>query len=295
MLPFCVGANEATRGTITVGTAGALTFDGLTVCGGNGGNLIKLENGTVTMNGGVLRDGKRGIKADADVGSYTSAIVINGGTITNNTDCAVMASAESANGTATVTINGGVIAGALTIDKTVGTYSITIPGTSTAKFNADQSAFCESGYKTTLSEGWYVVTAVQQAGWVDDSSTITAGTTAAQQYPALADSALATADAKKLTDWAKSNNVAFTDATTTPAAYVDAFMLNCEPNAAAVAEAEEDFKLDITFDENGAPVVTVPTGYNVTPQLKGSNDLMNWTDVEAASSSYKFYKCELSL
>jgi len=133
------------------------------------------------------------------------------------------------------------------------------------------------------------------AGWVDDSSTITAGTTAAQQYPALADSALATADAKKLTDWAKSNNVAFTDATTTPAAYVDAFMLNCEPNAAAVAEAEEDFKLDITFDENGAPVVTVPTGYNVTPQLKGSNDLTNWTDVNAASSSYKFYKCVLSL
>ena len=158
---FCVGANETTRGAITAGTAGTLNFDGLTVCGGNGGNLIKLENGTVNMNGGVLRDGKRGIKADADVGNFTSAIVINGGTITNNTDCAIMASAASANGTATVVVNGGVIAGALVYDGTAGTYSITIPSTSTAKFNADQSAFCAEGYETTQdSDGWYVVTAV---------------------------------------------------------------------------------------------------------------------------------------
>ena len=168
---FCVGANETTRGAITAGTAGTLNFTGLTVCGGKGGNLIKLENGTVNMNGGVLKDGLRGIKADADAGSYTSAIVINGGTITNCTSCAVMASAESATGTATVTINGGVIAGCATngvkgvlaIDKTAGTYSITIPGTSTAMFDADQSAFCESGYETTDgdSDGWFMVTAKQ--------------------------------------------------------------------------------------------------------------------------------------
>ena len=159
---FCVGANETTRGTITAGTAGTLNFTGLTVCGGNGGNLIKLENGTVNMNGGVLKDGRRGIKADADAGSYTSAIVINGGTITNNSECAIMASAESATGTATVTINGGVISGALLIDKTAGTYSITIPGTSTAMFDADRSTFCESGYETTDgdNDGWYTVSAV---------------------------------------------------------------------------------------------------------------------------------------
>jgi hypothetical protein len=162
---FCVGANENTRGAITVGTAGTLNFNGGTVCGGSGGNLIKLENGTVNMNGGVLRDGKRGIKADADVGNYTSAIVINGGLITNNTDCAIMASAASANGTATVVVNGGVIAGALVYDGTAGTHSITIPGTSTAKFNADQSAFCASGYETTLSDGWYVVTAIPPSGF----------------------------------------------------------------------------------------------------------------------------------
>ena len=291
---FCVGANETTRGAITAGTAGTLNFDGLTVCGGSGGNLIKLENGTVNMNGGVLKDGLRGIKADADAGNYTSAIVINGGTITNCSGCAVMASAASANGTATVVVNGGEIAGSLVYDGTAGTHSITIPGTSTAKFNADQSAFCEAGYETTLVDGWYVVTAVQQAGWVDDSSTVS-NETAGAAYSALAGTALADADAQKLTDWAKANSVAFNDATTSAASYVDAFMLNCAPTAEAVAAAEEAFKLGITFDANGTPVVTVPTGYNVTPQLKGSNDLTTWTDVEAASTSYKFYKCELSL
>ena len=158
---FCVGANETTRGAITAGTAGTLVFDGLTVCGGSGGNLIKLENGSVVMNGGVLKDGLRGIKADADAGSYTSAIVINGGTITNCSAYAVFASAESAAGTATITINGGEIAGVIGKAGKTGTEVITIPGTSTAKFNRDQSALCETGYETTLSDGWYVVTVKQ--------------------------------------------------------------------------------------------------------------------------------------
>lgn len=157
--PLCVGANETTRGAITVGTAGTLIFNGGTVSGGSGGNLIKLENGTVTMNGGLLTGGQRGIKADADKGSYTSAIIINGGTITNNSECAVNASAESASGTATITINGGVIAGAITYGKTTGTHSITIPGSSTAKFDRDQTTYCATDYKTVLSDGWYVVTA----------------------------------------------------------------------------------------------------------------------------------------
>ena len=156
---FCVGANETTRGAITAGTSGALIFNSGTVCGGSGGNQIKLENGTVEMNGGVLKDGLRGIKADADKGSYTSAIVINGGTITNCSAYAVFASAESATGTATITINGGVIAGVIGKADKTGTETITIPGTSTAKFNADQTALCEAGYKTVLSDGWYVVTA----------------------------------------------------------------------------------------------------------------------------------------
>ena len=155
--PFCVGANETTRGSVTVGTSGALIFEGLTVCGGTNGNMIKLEKGTVTMNGGVLTGAQRGIKADADVGGGTSAIVINGGTITNCSQCAVMASAASPTGTATVVINGGVMAGALVYGTKNGTCTITIPGTSTAKFDSDCSSFCETGYGTKQSGDWYVV------------------------------------------------------------------------------------------------------------------------------------------
>ena len=106
----------------------------------------------------------RGIKADADAGSYTSAIVINGGTITNCSAYAVYASAESATGTATITINGGVIAGPIGKAGQVGTESITIPGTSTAQFDRDQTSFCESGYETTQSGDWWVVTAVAPSG-----------------------------------------------------------------------------------------------------------------------------------
>lgn len=299
---FCVGANETTRGAITAGTAGTLNFDGLTVCGGSGGNLIKLENGTVNMNGGVLKDGLRGIKADADAGSYTSAIVINGGTITNCSACAVMASAQSATGTATVTINGGVIAGALAIDKKVGTYSITIPGTSTAKFDADQSAFCESGYETTLVDGWYVVTE-KQTGWVDDPTTIPANTSVADQYPALAGSVLATADAKEVTEWAATNNVDFAavEAATSGDTFVEAYLLNCEPVAATVADEKDEFVLDISVAADGTVTVSLPEGkkYNGTIKLKGKAALTDatWADVpnNTPSSSYKFYKYELSL
>ena len=175
--------------------------------------------------------------------------------------------------------------------------SITIPGTSTAQFDRDQSTFCESGYETTLDNGWYVVTAVQSTGWVDDSSTVS-NQTAGVAYPALAGTALAAADAQKLTDWAKANSVAYIDATNSPTAYTDAFMLNCEPVAATVDAEKAAFVLDITFDAQGNPVVTLPAGknYNVTPQLKGATSLSGpWNDVEAASSSYQFYKCELSL
>ena len=304
---FCVGANEETRGTITVGTAGALTFDGLTVCGGNGGNLIKLENGTVTMNGGILKDGKRGIKADADAGSYTSAIVINGGTITNCTDCAVMASAESATGTATVTINGGVIAGALLIDKKVGTYSITIPGTSKAKFNADQTAFCETGYETTLSDGWYVVSAIQSAGdykvVIDGSDVVI--TPLPEDFAAIQ---------PFLPPGVETNNVAAVNALLatpiegTSIPVWQALFLGVEPTTNGLAQVAIK---SISFNEAGKVVVemaddvTLKTGRGVEIRLNlmGSSDLTNWSFLmiardskiispvtPAAGETKKFYK-----
>ena len=291
---FCVGANETTRGAITAGTAGTLNFTGLTVCGGSGGNLIKLENGTVTMNGGVLRDGKRGIKADADVGNYTSAIVINGGTITNNTDCAVMASAASADGTATVTINGGVIAGALTIDGTAGTYSITIPGTSTAMFDADQSAFCASGYETTDgdSDGWFTVSAVQSGSdykvTIDGSDVVV--TPSAEDLAVVQAAVVAGGGTLDVTDVAAVNAAMAAPIGTTGIPSWQALFLGLPPTAAGL----ESFKIDsISIGADGKVTVALPAsvdpktgrGVTITLKLMGSDDLSTWSFIENASGT----------
>ena len=135
--------------------------------------------------------------------------------------------------------------------------------------------------------------------WVDNPVTdITAGNTAVQAYPGLANSALAGADAQKLTTWAKAKNIAYNDIKNdTTGTYVDAYLLNC-----AVAEVEAEkaaFVANITIAADGTPVVTAPEGksYNGTLQLKGKVNLSDaaWTNVEAASSTYKFYMYELSL
>lgn len=139
--------------------------------------------------------------------------------------------------------------------------------------------------------------------WVDDPDTeITAGETAADAYPTLASSALATADAQKLTTWAKGNGVSFADVaaeTGADSTLAKAFMLNCANTAKAVEEAEGDFKDNISIAMvNGVLKVSCSGTYNVTPQLQGHNNITastGWTDVEAASTDYPFYKYVLRL
>ena len=117
--------------------------------------------------------------------------------------------------------------------------------------------------------------------WVPDSSAIPANTSAETQYPALAGTALATADAKQLTDWAKANGVAFSDVKTSADSYVDAFLLNCA--VADVDDEKDEFIVNISFDSvTGEPVVTTPDGktYNGKFKVYGSDDLTtpkaNW-------------------
>ena len=157
----------------------------------------------------------------------------------------------------------------------------------------------ESGTVTSTS-GLYANLVVfanvaESAGWDEDPAE---GKTAAQEYPALAGTALASADAKKLTTWAKSNSVTFADAGAAAAdsTLVEAFMLNCAPTAEAVAAEKADFKATITVNADGTITVTAPEGYNVTPQMKGATSLSGpWDDISEASDSYQFYKFELSL
>lgn len=111
--------------------------------------------------------------------------------------------------------------------------------------------------------------------WVDDPDEIPANTTAATQYPALASSALATADAKKLTVWATANSITFdTIKDDTTGTYTDAYLLNCA--LAEVEDEKDEFVVNISFDSvTGEPVVTEPTGktYNGTFKVYGSDDL----------------------
>ena len=142
-------------------------------------------------------------------------------------------------------------------------------------------------------------TVVKKANWVDDVSTITAGTKASEQYASLAGTAVANADAAQLTTWAKGvGNVSFADAGKDEI-NVEAFLLNIanDSTTAQIDAAKEAFVLNITVAADGTPTVTLPSGktYNGKVQMKGSNDLSTWTDVNAASKTYHFYKYELSL
>ena len=111
--------------------------------------------------------------------------------------------------------------------------------------------------------------------WVDDPTEIADNTPAATQYPALAGSALATADAKKLTVWATANSITFdTIKDDTTGTYTDAYLLNCA--LAEVEDEKDEFVVNISFDSvTGEPVVTKPTGktYNGTFKVYGSDDL----------------------
>ena len=135
----------------------------------------------------------------------------------------------------------------------------------------------------------------QQEDWSSDP--ITPGTPAATQYPALAGTALATADAAKLTAWATANSVAFSDVKTDADTYVEAYLLDCA--VSEVDDEKEEFTLTITINAAGEPVVQSPVdrnekSYNGTVTIKGSTTV-NGTYTNPAPSDAKFFKAELSL
>jgi hypothetical protein len=136
--------------------------------------------------------------------------------------------------------------------------------------------------------------AEQSDDWVDNPTDV-AGQTAAQAYPTLASTDLADADAEDLTVWAKANNVDFSTAENSADTLVDAFLLNCDPTD--VDDEKDEFVITIEIVD-GDVVVNLPEGktYNGTIQLKGSNDLSTWADIDDTDTDdYKFFKYELSL
>ena len=295
--------------------------------GGSGSAIIRncKNSGTVTAanKGGIL--GYVGVATEIDGCENTAAVQLfhfQSGSVTAsgvNKGNATVASNDKSGGVTNLyfaTVSGDVATfvadNALALN---GSYKVMSAG-ATATF-----AFAEAGtiafdtalftptYAITAAEGLtltdatsgtvktYTAEAPAAAEWASDSTTVS-NQTAAAAYPSLADSALATANAGELTDWAKKPgvNVAFADVVANPSAYVDAFLLNCAPTAAAVAEEKEEFVLTITFDSEGNPVINTPAGkdYNGKLQLKGSNDLSTWTNADT-TAGYQFFKFELSL
>ena len=130
------GADPDAEGYVPA-AEGSLTIEGGTFKN-YGSNVIKVEKGSLTMNGGTVKnamDGARGLRAAKATG-VTEADPVS------------------------ITVNGGTIIATTPLDiEPEGHGTITVPGTSTAKFSADVSAFCAEGYETVLKDGFYVVQA----------------------------------------------------------------------------------------------------------------------------------------
>ena len=166
-------------------------------------------------------------------------------------------------------------------------YEITAGGTETFTMVGNKTAAEPTVTPKSTPSGWKTP---EQAAEIADN------TPAVDVYPSLSGSALATADAKKLTKWATDNSINFNDVKDdTTGTYTEAYLLNC--TLAEVETEKDEFVLTITVASDGTPTVNLPDGktYNGKVQMKGSNDLSTWNDVNAASTTYHFYKYELSL
>ena len=81
----------------------------------------------------------------------------------------------------------------------------------------------------------------------------------------------------------------------TGSAHEEAFLLNCAPNAEAVAAAKEAFKVTITVNADGTVTVTAPEGYNVAPKIQGKQTLSNTEAWHDKTDGDKFFRAVLEL
>lgn len=180
---------------------------------------------------------------------------------------------------------------------------------------------------TALEPGSYTLGAVTYADWyvagtVKEGSTITvssesASTTVdavkATAAEIITDSTTAadlgitnpkftsdtSAQLAKLAAWAQGLNTPLTIAQVNAMTFADgdlnseAFLLNCENNAEAVAAAKAAFKFS-SITPGTVPSVDEPAnGYNVTPVIYGGNTV-DAINVTPATGSHKFYKAVLT-
>jgi len=161
---------------------------------------------------------------------------------------------------------------------------------------SDTSVYGASSYTYTVgtADAELVVTfTAGSSGWEPDPSKIDPSATAADTYPELDGTPLATANAKKLTAWAAAESIDFAAVTGDADAYVNAFLLNCAP--AEVEAAKADFKATITVNADGTVTVTAPGDYNVTPTIQGKASLSGSEAWHTKKPGDKFFRAILSL
>jgi len=293
--PILVGCNELKSGYginsfyegSFVLNGGSLTSTDATA---KGGNLVKLEAGTFVLNSGTINGGTRGVKADSEGNNATCVLTINGGTIVN-TNSAAIAASTAGSGSSTVTVNGGTFTGAIT-----GAGMVTIPATSTAQFDRDQTSFCVTGYKTVLDSGWYVVTVIPLEP-VDGKTNlvITADSlVAATNAVVMAVPSGSNADASEYKDLF---NIVATDN------HNGTFSVEIVGLKEEVEENVVEAALDVLNEE--AETVTVPAGlyYRITPATSlpipspstaGALSTGSAINLSKPGSDKGFYKVELS-
>lgn len=251
---------------------------------------------TFTANAGYQFEG--GLTTTNFTGTAEAAVAVVGPAASEIPATPSFTVTPGSNSTVTeVLVNGNNVTADVPATLTEGdTWSVT--------FTADTDYAFDGGATTTNFTGTAAKVAIvvegpaaakQQGGWVDPG-TIPADTDAGTQYPELADSALATADAKKLTEWAeaKSVQIGTVAAAAKDSAIYDAYLLNCDVDD--VEDARADFVPSISIVD-GVVTVTAPTapqgGFNGTLNKKGSANLKNWYDANESNAGYNFFKYEL--
>ena len=191
--------------------------------------------------------------------------------------------------TASATIGGDAVVGtAVWSPDTITEPAAGATNTYTATFTVMSGNYAGSSGTATFK-----VYKQAASGWDPKPEDIDPATTAADKYPDLVGTALATANAKKLTEWAEANSVDYAAVTSSADTYVDAFLLNCDPTD--VEDAKADFKATITVNADGTVTVTAPGDYNVTPTIQGKQTLSNSEAWHTKTDGDKFFRAVLSL
>lgn len=298
--------SSSTEGTVTTYTARALnvvtasvTFENATATVSVADEAEVVEGTKVTVTAAKAADGYKNVKVTINGEEATEF------TVTDTTESLVIVvSAEKMNEvTASVTLTGATATVSVKNGATVreGT-EVTVTGEAAtegyeAPITVTINGVARSTYTVTAEDTELIITVVAtesaKEDWEHPATDITETTTAAQAWPSLAESPLATANAGKLKTWAETQKVDFADAASIK---VDAFLLDCANTDEAVKAAKAEFKVtSLTQDAEGKWVAKVGTVGDGEAYKNGYVAIVEVTIEGADKANSKFYQATLNL